>query len=88
MMNLNILKIASDLLDLAADEFGNRICTDYTVDDTPDNREIIVDMDEDDDLIIEGGKICTDDFALMYYCADKLREFIEEEKKKRRKSNG
>ena len=77
--DLNMMRLAADLLEMAAEEFGDNTCTDYTLSDTPENRELVIEVDGEDFLHVEDGEIFTDDFSLMYFCADRLREFVKVE---------
>jgi len=86
-MDLNIIKIAADLLELASDEFSSHSHNNYDLENILENQEIISEMNEDDNLnISKDGKIIhTDDWALMEFCVYKLREFVKVEELKIKK---
>jgi hypothetical protein len=77
-MNPTMLKLASELLKMAADEFSNHGCNDFELDDTPENRELIINMqteggwDDPKEVRVHDGKIFTTDWGLMRYLAKKL----------------
>jgi len=74
----NILSIAADLLDIASDKASNAVCNDYYLKDTPENRELVLAMQieqdpEDTELCIaQNGDILTFDHVLMSYLAGQL----------------
>lgn len=83
------MKIFEQIMDVSSDCLGNKICNDFVVDDTPENKEFMermfaygVDNDLWDDgcpPIVRDGKIITFDFMVLDYFKHKLsNEYIEE----------
>ncbi len=77
--------LAADLLEQASDEFANHGCNDCWIPDTPENREMLLDMakkngDKDltEDDIINPSKyglgVYFGDSGLMAYLADRIKE--------------
>jgi hypothetical protein len=70
-------KVISKLLDLAYD-LSDHGCNAFYLEDTPENRSIVeamgkwMDEDETREVRVHDGKICTQDWMLMYYFAEKL----------------
>lgn len=73
--------ILAKLLDMAADEFSNHSCNDFTLPNTPDNRALVLNASDDEDMAsyinYDAEEICTYDWLLMRYFADKARELSE-----------
>jgi hypothetical protein len=73
-------RIAAEMLELAADEFGNHGCNDFELDNTPENLAFVKrliaagDYPEDEpNLSGDGTKIYLMDWLIMGYCADVLK---------------
>ena len=87
LISENEARIMADLLELAADEFGNHGCNDFELAITDENRELIKAMyadvlDEHDlEIPIHNGNYVENDSCLMQYLANKLNNLIESERK-------
>lgn len=73
------LKIAAELLELAADQFGNHGCNDYEIKNTKENLEFVKQMiafsdDPDEKPEVYRGKILICDFQAMQYLSDLLEK--------------
>lgn len=70
-------RIAAQMLNLAADQFGNHGCNDFELPNTPENMEFIKrviawsDYPEDEPHL-HADQILTMDWEVMRYCADVL----------------
>jgi len=78
----NIFLIAADLLQIASDEMSNAGCNDYYLEDTPENREIVLAAQKEKDpentnICIKDKDILTSDDLLAEYCAKMLRKKAE-----------
>lgn len=77
--------LAAEMLELAKDEFSNHGCNDYEIEDTPENREWLIQCEmaddktlsreqaEEDAINIHGGKLITMDWLLMLNLSQQLR---------------
>lgn len=85
----NQWRLLANILDLAADEFGNNGCNDYELPDTPENREFVT-MIETQDLTPDevehhyniysyNGKITTGDTTIMRWFEDYARKMANNE---------
>jgi hypothetical protein len=97
-MKPNILKLAAELLREAADEFSNHGCNDFWLPDTPENRQLILDMAKwngdgltEEDVIRPDSKgrlsVFFGDSGVMDYIADLLEEESKVEQKSSRPRN-
>ena len=73
----NDLKHIAKLLKMAADEFGNHGCNDYAIENTPENQQLVIDLETWNDsnfdvstLEFKGEEIYLMDWFLMSYFAD------------------
>ena len=74
--------LAAKMLDMAADEFSNHGCNDFTLEDTPENRDFYVKMmketcGEDVEVTPSKGKIYAMDYSIMNYLAGMLEKEAE-----------
>jgi hypothetical protein len=69
-------RLAAQMLELASEEFGNHGCNDFPMDDTLLNRSFISAMNQwaglEDFAPAQNGKIYTQDWLVMSYCAHLL----------------
>lgn len=86
MLEKTEARIAAEMLDLAADQFGNHGCNDYQLPNTPANlafvRRLIAsgDYPEDEPNVSPDGKtIWLMDWLIMIYRAEVLRQYAEAE---------
>lgn len=78
--------IAAEVLEMASDKFSNHGCNDYTLSDTPLNREFVSAMNKWSGLtgedaephVSSDGKIYTQDWEVMSYCAHLLKAEAED----------
>lgn len=81
-------ELAAQLLELASDEFGNHICNDFTLPNTPENFELIEAMERWNVSLSgemptpvhvskDGKEIYTNDWYLMSYLAYLLKKAAE-----------
>ena len=83
LISENEAKIMADLLELAADEFGNHGCNDFELAMTDENRELIKAMyadvlDEHDvEIPTHSGSYVTYDSCLMQHFANRLKGEIK-----------
>lgn len=85
-MDKKILLFAADLLEEASEIFSNRGCSDYPIENTPDNLEfyrrvyewMTEDMDEFPEIGDDDKDIYLEDWVVMDFCAEKLREYADE----------
>ena len=77
-------KIAAEMLNLAADQFGNHGCNDYALPNTPESlafvRRLIASGDYPDDpphISPDGTEIYLMDWEVMRYCADVLEQYAK-----------
>ena len=81
-MNATQARIAAQMLELAADEFGNHGCNDFSLPLTDENLRFAEwmiaagDYPDDEPLIYE-GEIVTSDYMVMRYCARLLLDYAE-----------
>lgn len=70
------MKLAAELLEVASDHFSNHGCNDYEIENTPENREWLIQGEMDNDkslsraqaegsIIVHKGKLITMDWLLM-----------------------
>lgn len=74
-LSQNDLAVFLDLLEQAAERFGNDGCNDYELDDTPENRALLHrSLESDDELILHKGKLCANNSILFDYFVECVRE--------------
>lgn len=87
MLSESALRLASEMLELASDEFSSHCCNDLVIDNTPENFEFIQDMHnwnercvskEKPSVTSEGDKIITMDWFVMSYLSHLLEEEAEQ----------
>lgn len=84
-LNSNSWKVLSTLLKMAAEEFGNHGSNDYSLPNTPENFELLTDLERDNmrntkekpyDVKVspDGKELYTSDASLMGYFAHLAKE--------------
>jgi hypothetical protein len=83
-LDKNTCKVLSDLLSMADEHFGNHMCNDYELPNTPENRELMEKAERwnsEEQWLQEGlnissdySKIYTQDHFLMGYFAHLLKQ--------------
>lgn len=85
----HVLKLASELLDIASDSFSNHGCNDHEIDNTPENWALLVAMEQRNDPtfsediseihhLSRDGKIVVSDWFLMWFLARVLEDAAKE----------
>lgn len=74
--------LASEMLEIAADEFNNHGCNDFELPQTQENIDFVQRMIVDGDyplseMIVYNGKIIVMDWEVMLYCARLLKQRAE-----------
>lgn len=82
MFTKNELAFIADLLDMAADEFSNHSCNDFKIDNTAENKLLlmkIADSAEEKDSILNNDSktLYTCDWLLMRYFANKCKNISQ-----------
>jgi hypothetical protein len=77
------LEVAANMLDMAADEFGNHSCNDMML--PLEYLEFVQDMiegsddpDEEPHVYFDTAQICVMDWMVMRFCAKMLRQIAED----------
>ena len=68
------LKIMSELLNLASNEFSNHGCNDFEIPATEENIALMTRVDDEFEPMIRGRKILANDFSLMDFFNRRCRE--------------
>ena len=79
-MNKTELNLIIEFLNELSDRFGNDVCNDFELNDTPENRRLVKDAElycdmHERELSIHNNKITTTNFILVDYLKRKLRDF-------------
>ena len=75
-----LAELASNLLELASDEFSNHGCNDHYVEDTPRYRKLVQEMEtnsngEENELRFSEGKILGNNHVLMSEAAEIFKKY-------------
>ena len=83
-LDKNACAILAELLETAGEHFGNHVCNDFDIPNTPESRELIEQaerwnseqqwFEEGLNISPDGTKIYTQDYFLMGYFAHLFRE--------------
>lgn len=86
MLTKSQLLLAAELLEFASESFSNRVCNDYVIEDTPENREWLIRCEmennpnadrataEEDAINPYNGALMCQDWLLMTRLADALKQ--------------
>lgn len=80
MVTKTELMVASSLLRMAADEFSNNVCNSLYLEDTPENQELVRQMqrdegiDDPEKISRHDGRIISLDWMLMGYLSRRLKD--------------